>query len=73
MVISFARQVIQPLTKLVNKSLSQRGRERLLNPPHLTVYYKLLCKEVGEREKERSFIPFSTLPSPILYSGVRRK
>jgi hypothetical protein len=45
MVISLAKQEIQPLTKLVNNPLEKRGRERVLNLPRLTAYYKILCKE----------------------------
>jgi hypothetical protein len=42
MVISLAKQEIQPLTKLVNNPLEKRGRERVLNLPRLTAYYKIL-------------------------------
>ena len=56
-VISHIKQEIQPLTKLVNNSLSQGGRERLLNPLHLTVYYKTPCRESGGRGKLSPFLP----------------
>jgi hypothetical protein len=75
MVTSLTRQVIHPITKLVNTPLSQRGRERRLDPQHLTMYYKILNREARGKVKRKgkSFIPSPTLLSPILSFDVRRK
>jgi hypothetical protein len=68
MVISPAKQEIQPLTKLVNNPLEKRGRERVLNLPRLTAYYKILYRG----NKGRGKLRFLLLPVLVLIKRMRK-